>query len=137
VAQDFVDFPFVQELGLSSYPYLAGFTDPDQIPLDYYSRLVAGRNTPVMVTEGGWASASLGSFVSSPDVQRRYIERQAKLLDDARAIAVFQLTFTDLPPEIIPPGSILPLFASLGLVSADFQPKPALAAWDATFARPR
>ncbi|MBK7258755.1 MAG: hypothetical protein IPI01_13355 [Ignavibacteriae bacterium] len=41
VATDFADFPFIDELGLSSYPYLSGFTAPEQIPPDYYSRLAA------------------------------------------------------------------------------------------------
>jgi hypothetical protein len=139
VATDFADFPFVQELGLSSYPYLAGIKAPEDIPLDYYSRLAEGRSVPVMVTEGGWTSASLGGIASSPDAQRRYVVRQVEVLDRARAIAVFQLTFTDLDLAAIapPPGSILPLFAYLGLVDVSLQPKPALAAWDEVFARPR
>jgi hypothetical protein len=139
IATDFNDFPFITELGLSSYPYLAGFAAPEAVPLNYYSRLIEGRSIPVMVTEGGWSLASLDSLISSPDEQRRYIVRQAQLLDSVRAIAVFQLTFTDLdlaanPP---PPGSILPLFAHLGLVDINLYPKAALSAWDATFARPR
>ncbi len=139
VATDLADFPFIQELGLSSYPYLAGFTNPEDIPLDYYSRLAAETGLPVMVTEGGWTSASLGNITSSPETQRRYIVRQSQLLDAAQAIAVFQLTFTDLdlvanPP---PPGSILPLFAHLGLVDTILTPKPALSAWDSVFARLR
>lgn len=136
---DFVHFPFVQELGLSSYPYLAGFSEPDSVPLNYYARLIAGRTIPVMVTEGGWTSISLGGIVSSPEKQSRYISRQMQLLDSVRAIAVFQLTFTDLdltanPP---PPGSILPLFAHLGLVDVNLSPKPALNAWDAVYIRSR
>ena len=139
VDTDFVHFPFIEELGLSSYPYLAGFADPDSVPLDYYSRLVRGRTVPAMVTEGGWTSATLGSIVSSPEKQRRYVARHMQLLDSVRAIAVFQLTFTDLdlvanPP---PPGSLLPLFASLGLVDVNLNPKPALTAWDNAFMRPR
>lgn len=140
VATDFADFPFIQELGLSSYPYLGGFTDPDSIPAGYYSRLAAGRTIPMMVTEGGWTSASLDSIViSSQEKQRRYIFRQTQLLDSARAIALFQLTFTDLDLSSIhpPPGSILPLFARLGLVDINLSPKLALAAWDGMFARPR
>ncbi len=139
VDPDFTDFPFIQELGLSSYPYLAGYANPDSLPLDYYARLVAGRALPVMVTEGGWTSASVGAIVSSPDLQRRYIIRQQTLLDSAKAIAVFQLTFTDLDLGSIslPPGSILPLFAHLGLVDANLNPKPALQPWDAAFNRPR
>jgi hypothetical protein len=75
---------------------------------------------------------------SSPQEQARYLVRQAALLDSARAIAVFQLTFTDLDLSAVtvPPGSILPLFAHLGLVDSALGPKPALAEWDSAFARP-
>jgi hypothetical protein len=138
VAQDFADFPFTQSLGLSSYPYFV-WTDPESLPLDYYARIVSGRTNPVAVVEGGWTSASVGAITSSTQKQAHYITRQAALLDSARATAVFQLTFTDLdltaaPP---PPGSILPLFASCGLVDVNLAPKPALYSWDAIFARPR
>jgi len=137
VDTDFVHFPFIQELGLSSYPYLAGFTDPDSVPLDYYSRLVRGRATPTMVTEGGWTSTSLGGILSSPEKQRRWIARQVQLLDSAKSIGVFQLTFTDLDVSAFPPGSIISLFAYLGLVDVDLHPKAALQVWDRAFARVR
>ncbi len=138
VAADFADFPFLQELGLSSYGYLAGFAQPEELPLDYYTRLLGGRTLPLMVTEGGWTSASLGGIPSSPDEQRRYIVRQMQILDASQAIAVFQLTFTDLDLAAIspPPGSNLAQFAYLGLVDVNLNPKPALAAWDEAFARP-
>ena len=136
---DLVDFPFIQEIGLSSYPYLAGFEVPEDIPADYYSGLLAGTSLPAAVTEGGWSSATLDSLVSSEDEQKRYIERHAVLLDRANAIAVFQLTFTDLDLGSInpPPGSILYIFARLGMVDVDLNPKAALTAWDALFARAR
>jgi hypothetical protein len=139
IAQDFADFPFIEVLGLSSYPYLAGFADPDSLPPDYYARLDAGHPLPMLVVEGGWTSLSLGGVVSSPATQARYIERQALLLDSARAVAVFQLTFADLDLSTyaLPPGSILPLFAHLGVVDSAFGAKPALAAWDSVLARPR
>lgn len=138
IAQDLADFPFLDCLGLSSYPYLGGYPDPDSIPLDYYARLRAESARPVLVVEGGWTSIPLGAFVSSPAEQTRYLERQGRLLDSARAIAVFQLTFTDLDLSALtlPPGSILPLFAHLGLVDSALGPKPALTAWDRSFARP-
>lgn len=132
---DFVHFPFIEELGLSSYPYLAGYTDPDSVPFNYYSRLIEGRTIPTMVTEGGWTSVSLGGIISSPETQRRYIVRHMHLLDSVRAIAVFQLTFTDLDLAVYPP-SVGP-FAYLGLVDINLNPKPALWAWDETFSRPR
>jgi hypothetical protein len=138
VDQDLRDFPFMNVLALSSYPYLGGFADPDQIPLDYYTRVRGTRSLPVMVVEGGWPSASVrGMFSSSPEMQARYIARQLELLDGAKAIAVFQLSFTDIDLESFPKPvpAILPLFATLGLVDVGFRPKPALATWDRIFAR--
>ncbi len=139
VATDLADFPFTQELGLSSYPYLGGFTEPEQIPLDYYSRIATDAARAVLVVEGGWCSKSVDTVVSSPAEQARYIRRHGQLLDAAQAIAVFQLEFADLDlasfPQPIP--TILPLFATLGLVDENLVAKPSLAAWDSVFARPR
>jgi hypothetical protein len=136
VTQDYADFPFIDEIGLSSYPYLARFAEPEEIPTNYYSRLLQGHTLPAMVTEGGWSSASIDTLVSSEAEQKRYITRQAKLLDQAHAIAVFQLTFTDLDLSAIPnaPPNLV-LFTHLGLVDTALSPKQALAAWDAVFAR--
>jgi len=51
---------------------------------------------------------------------------------------LIQLTFADLDLAVItpPPPPGLAYFASIGLVNADLDPKPALAAWDSAFARP-
>jgi len=138
IAQDLADFPFLEALGLSSYPYLGGFADPESIPLDYYSRIGQSATLPVLVVEGGWPSVSVGSVVSSPMEEARYITRQERLLDSARARGLFQLTFYDLdlrgfPPQ--PPGSILPLFTHLGLADSAMNAKPALAVWDRVFSR--
>jgi len=138
IAQDLRDFPFNNVLALSSYPYLGGFKDPREVPLDYYTRLRGTRALPQMVVEGGWPSASVrGVFSTSAEMQARYIARQSELLDDAKAIGVFQLSFTDLAvgsfPKPVP--AILPLFATLGLVDADLKPKPSLPTWDKVFAR--
>ncbi len=139
IARDLADFPFVDALGLSSYPYLGGFADPESIPLNYYSRIPQGTTLPVLVVEGGWPSVSVGSVVSSPAEEARYITRQERLLDSARARGVFQLTFYDLdltgfPPQ--PPGSILPLFTHLGLADSAMNVKPALTPWDKALSRP-
>ena len=138
VETDFHDFPFMQALALSSYPYFV-FSDPNDIPLDYYTRLANGRALPVLVVEGGWTSGSVGMVQSSPEMQARYLRRQEQLLDAAKAVAMFQLTYSDLdlaqyPPQ--PVGSILPLFAQLGVVDSKLQPKRALATYDSIFARP-
>jgi hypothetical protein len=135
IARDRQDFPFIQAIGLSSYPY-AAFVEPEDVPLDYYARIQREGALPVLVVEGGWTSASVSSVVSSPDKQRRYVARQARLLDAADARYVFQLTFTDLDLSSFPPPqpANLSFFAFLGLVDADLNAKPALVVWDSLFA---
>jgi hypothetical protein len=136
IAQDRTDFPFIDALGLSSYPWLGGYATPEDIPLDYYTRLVADSPVPELVLEGGWPSVAAGPVSSTAELQSRYVRRHAAILDAADAVAVFQITFTDLdlsaaPP---PPGSSLPLFAHLGLVDSALGAKPALAVWDSLLA---
>ncbi len=84
VAADLADFPFTQSLGLSSYPYLGGFADPEEVPLDYYARVVQGSGRRAMVVEGGWTSASVGGVVSTPAKQARWIRHHRRLLDQRR-----------------------------------------------------
>jgi hypothetical protein len=136
IARDLADFPFSRALGISSYPYF-DYGDPNDIPDDYYTRIVGASGLPVIVTEGGWTSASVASVSSTPDKQARYIARHAGLLDSVRALGYFQLQFADMDlstfPGPVPP--LLPLFTSIGLVDPDFAAKPALAVWDGLFAR--
>jgi hypothetical protein len=138
VEQDFRDFPFSEWLGLSSYPYLANFSEPEQVPDNWYSRVLNGRTIPTVITEGGWTSGTAGTITSTPGKQARWITRQMQLADSLRPRFVFQLAFTDLDlvaynrpndPQLVP-------FAQLGLVDATLLPKLAVAQWDATFARP-
>lgn len=136
VERDFADFAFMQMLGLSSYPYF-GYSQPENIPADYYTRLLGTRTLPVMVVEGGWTSAAAGTISSTPAVQARYIARHAQLLDSVSARGVIQILFADLDlatwPAPIPAN--LPLFANLGLVDSNFAAKSALAEWDTLKAR--
>lgn len=135
IGQDLTDFPFLDALGLSSYPYLGGFPDPENIPPDYYARLTSGTALPCLLIEGGWPSVSLGTITSDPGTQQRYVDHQSRLLDQAGAIGWFQIMFTDLEVAAYPPGAAP--FADLGLVTTTLVPKPALVSWDAIFARPR
>jgi len=138
IAADLAGFPFIDALGLSSYPY-AAWPDPAQVPLDYYERVRGTSGLPVLVVEGGWTSAPVSTVVSTPEKQAAYIRRQAELLDRAQAVFLFQLSFTDLDLESFPPPfpANLSFFAYLGLVDDDLNPKPALGVWDSLFALPR
>jgi hypothetical protein len=136
ITQDFVDFPFVDEMGISSYPYLS-FDKPSHIPDEYYSRLFEGKTIPRFVSEGGWSSASIATSINSPEEQADYIERHDQLLQSVNATAVFQLLFTDIDITQWPPPipENLPFFTSIGLMDTNFQAKPALTVWDKLFAR--
>jgi hypothetical protein len=138
IEQDFTDFPFMQALGLSSYPYL-GWTRPTDLPVDYYSRLRASRTLPLLVCEGGWASQSVSTVATSAQIQADYIDRHAALLDSVNAVAYTQLQFADIDLVAFPPPipANLPLFGSIGLADAQFNSKPALARWDVLHSRPR
>lgn len=138
IATDLADFPFVEAVGLSSYPYLGGYADPEDIPADYYRRIVQGTTLPVLVVEGGWPSIAVAGVMSSPDEQGRYIRRQANLLDSMDARGLFQLTFydLDLSPTPPPPGSTILLFTHLGLADSAMTPKLAMAVWDSVFHEP-
>lgn len=140
IAQDRADFPFIESLGVSSYPFLEGFTEPEDVPLNYYGRLLEASlpSLPILVAEGGWSSASVPGISSSPDKQARWIDRQVQIADAANVVAITQITFTDLDLSSyqVPAGSILPLFANLGLVDTELDPKPALDRWRRAFARP-
>lgn len=133
VAIDRTDFPFLDALGLSSFPYLGGWTDPDSLPLDYFARLVDGAPLPVMQIEGGWPSDAGSGVLSSPEMQGRYVRRVSLLLDEARAVGWFQINFTDLEDGQWPTAARQ--FGRIGLVDAALQPKPALEEWRTVFAR--
>ena len=141
IARDLADFPFLDVVGLSAYPYLAGFAAPEDVPADYYARIEAESRKGVLVTEGGWSSASVPGSESSPEEQARWIARQMQLADSARALAVLQIPFTDLDMSAwggaTAESQTLALFSHLGLVDTQLRPKPALAVWDSVFKRPR
>ena len=132
IEQDFADFPFADVLGLSSYPYLASFAKPEDIPDDYYRRLLNGRSMPTMIVEGGWISTSVGPVHSSPELQARYLVRLAQHADGMRARGIIQLLFADLDLDSFPKPLpvLLPLFTRIGVVDGDFKPKPAMNVWD-------
>ncbi len=138
IATDLADFPYAQVLGLSSYPYLGGFAEPEDIPLDYFSRLGNDAMKPVMVIEGGWASQSYATYTTSPAKQARWVRRQAELLDAAHAVAWCSLEFADLAVSLWPsvPDPNIRYFTSIGIVDSALTPKPALGAWDSLYARP-
>lgn len=142
IEEDFADFPFIDELGISSYPYF-GFTNPRDIPANYYKQLLKNRSIPVYVAEGGWATTSFkapnGFNVNGNEtIQQQYFRQHHIILNQAKAIAWFQLVFTDIDVSALPPqvDPSIVNFSTLGLLNKSLQPKPSLTVWDSLYALP-
>lgn len=144
IQQDVDDFGgWADFIGISSYPYFA-FKDPNDIPSDYYSRIVLNATRAKRFefgqVEGGWPSIPTTVLnTTSAEMQARYIDIVASLLQGIEATTWIQLSFTDLDMVNISgyyPSPILPYFASLGLVNISYGTKPALLHWDAVFNLP-
>jgi hypothetical protein len=137
IDQNLRDFPFTEWIGLSAYPYLGGFTDPSQVPDDYYTKLLAGKTQPALVTEGGWSSATTATFNSSTAKQAAWITRNGQLAQAAKLRYLFQLTFTDIVSTTFGDDPRLLPFLRTGLVDTTLVAKPALAEWETLYARKR
>ena len=132
----FKEFPYIQALGVSSYPAF-GFSEPEQIPDDYYRKLLNGRKLPILMVEGGWPSTNTEPVKSSPEKQARWVKKLAAVLDDCDAKFVGLLMYADLDLSSFPQfqGTVLPLFATMGMTDTNWNPMPALKEWDLLFAR--
>lgn len=139
IKQDLIDFTFMQEMGISSYPYF-GYSNPDDVPDDYYSKLADEAGIPVFVSEGGWPSQSFSSPNNTPissdaAEQADYVRKQAEMLIRADATALLSLTFTDIDPAAIPAGvdPTIQYFIYLGVVDKNLAPKPSFNQWKEVF----
>ena len=138
-AGDLRDFPFAQVLGFSSYPHYA-FALPEEIPADYYRRLLPAGGPSMMVVEGGWPTAgSLYGRKTSVALQTRYLRKHATLLDSVSARGVAQLLLADLDLAMWSADAAqgLATFSSLGLMGSRYQAKTSLKVWDNLYARRR
>lgn len=130
----------IDGLGLSSYPVFA-FDHPEDVPLNYFDGFDAATELPLLMVEGGWSSENVPWAMGSPQEQVAFVERYAELLDRVEAVAWVMLTFTDLDIATfgLPPGRAhgLSNFSRMGILDVDLRRKPAYAAWEAAFQRPR
>ncbi len=129
----------VDAIGLSSYPGFV-YSDPSQIPDDYYQRFADVTGKPLLMAEGGWSSAGGPNF--TPEKEAAYYQREFQLLDGVHAELAILLLYNDLdlsdPAWGLTPDrqATLQNFANMGIVDIHGSPKPAYAVWQSVFARP-
>ena len=130
-------------IGLSSYPEFY-FDSLAELPDDYYRRFAeAAGGRPLGQFEGGWSSVPLATGrPGSPELEAEWVRRVGELLQGVDAEIWLHLTYADLdladPRWGLTPerAQILGFFASMGLVDADFEAKPAFSEWKLLFDRP-
>lgn len=133
VGDAFKDFPFTEVLGVSTYPHW-GFRSPADIPADYFTKLLEGKNLSILVTESGWPS-KFGLITTSPVIESCWIRKLALLADSVNARFIGNVLSSDFEKWIPIPNPVIEQFSSQGLLDADLNPKPALTEWDAIFER--
>jgi len=118
---------------ISSYPYFI-YENAEDIPDDYYARLLQATDKPVAVAEGGFTSSR------NPDDQIAYLEAIHNQLGERMSFWVYlilsDLNMDNLTGIMRDQGvaeediQTLSQFSTIGLQHINGHPKPALEVWD-------
>lgn len=128
-------------LPVSTYPFF--FLNPDQIPIDFLSRIAGFSKKPLFLSETSWVSESFDltspqgvnvTFKSSPDAQCRYYQRIATCADYAisqqrKIEAINFISLNDPRPLSVAIFKVInrqfAWFCSLAVSENSGKPKPA------------
>lgn len=131
--------PYLDIWAISSYPFVI-FPSGANIPVDYYTPLLARTTKPLAVAEGGYSSEPVGPFRGDAQSQVDYLNAIRSQIGGSRLVFWIYLLINDF--NLASYASLLSekgqgidinslgMFASVGLTRSDRTPKPALAVWD-------
>lgn len=140
VKWDQIEFfePQLDIWAISTYPHFF-FEEPDDIPEDYYSRLIERTDKELAVAESGWTSEDAGAFSGTPGEQVDFLLKLDAQIGESLVFWI-NLIYANLDwdayREIFEEQGVekdmetLSDFIFLGLIDADGTPKPALETWD-------
>jgi len=123
---------------LSSYLFVIYSSGAD-IPANYYTPLLTRTSKPLAVAEGGYSSASVGSFHGDQQSQVDCLNAIHSQIGSRLSFWIYLLindfnlaSYASLMNQKGQGTDIntLRMFASVGLTTSDRMPKPALAVWD-------
>ncbi|MDZ7844804.1 MAG: hypothetical protein U5K99_08395 [Anaerolineales bacterium] len=123
---------------ISTYPHFF-FEGPDDIPDDYYTRLIERTDKELAVAESGWTSEDAGAFSGTPGEQVDFLLELDAQIGESLVFWInliyanldwdaYRLIFEEQGVE--KDMETLSNFVYLGLINADGTPKPALETWD-------
>ncbi len=111
----------------TTYPYLL-YSDPGELPGDYYSEIIRHLSIPIAFTEMGWPSTPIlvgqdFAFGGSEVEQSEYIRRFFDLTENLP----LEFALWSFPHDL--EGEVNPAFLSLSLRENNGEPKPAFEVW--------
>ncbi|MCI0426169.1 MAG: hypothetical protein L0Z47_10050 [Actinobacteria bacterium] len=112
-------FPDADVIGFTTYPGLI-YTDPGQVPDDYYRQILEHVDRPIVFTEVGWqAGGELGEWSGSADKQADFVTRWVPELTEIADMVIWSFLWDQ--------GQAAP-FETMGLIGEDGE-RPAWQAW--------
>lgn len=118
-------FPSADAIGFTTYPGLV-FTDPGEMPSDYYSEIFERVDQPVVFTEVGWqAGGDLGDWSGTPEKQASFVENQVSEIGQLAEMVIWSFLW-DQPRA---PRA----FITMGLLSSEGEERPAYQTWVSQF----
>jgi len=121
--------------------------DPDNLPDNWLSQIQGLiPDKPVIIAETAWPAEDLIIDVwgittrSSPEFQRRYVERLLESADDLNAVLVTwwcAVDFDQLWRTALNSDLLASIWRDTGFLDQDLNPRPALETWDQWLELPR
>lgn len=113
-------FPDADAIGFTTYPGLV-FTDPSDLPADYYSSLRAVTDKPVLFTEVGWqAGGELRDWSGTPEEQAEFVRLWVPEMLEVGELIVWSFLWDQAIDE--------PAFMTMGMRHSEGE-RPALTEW--------
>lgn len=114
-------FPDADAIGFTTYPGLI-YRSPTGIPTDYYTEIGQHTDLPVVFTEVGWqAGGELGEWSGTPAGQSDFVSGSVPELAAMSEMVIWSFLFDQAAGG--------PAFATMGLLDADGQARPAWGTW--------
>lgn len=115
------DFPDADLVGFTTYPGII-YSNPEDIPAEYYTELSQKTSKSIIVSELGWFRDGPAGWESSVAEQADFIERFGQLTDSLTLRAIIWSFLYDQPAAAVP-------FDTAGLLQAGLTDSEAFEAW--------
>lgn len=110
-------------IGLNSYPFKSNYSDPEDIPAEYYTQIEQYTNKPIWFTEIAWPSGA--DYNSSEEEQAAFLTHFVDITKNMNLEALCWISMHDFSESTSYEDHVL----SWGLRDVNSNPKQAWAVW--------